>query len=380
MPSIETINGQWADQFEAVAQAFSGVMRLEHELGGSFCVVRDGRVVVDVWGGHADAERREVWREDTLVNVWSTTKGMLALCIARLTDQGLLAYDRPVADYWPQFGAAGKGEVTVAQLFSHQAGLCGPARPLDEDELYDVEAVADLLALEAPHWSPGSRSGYHALSIGYLGHGLVRRVTGKSVGAYFRDELAGPGGLDIHLGASGGVAARVAQIHHDGKPQSGGEATFNEFQRLAQVHMPIRAGIANDPRWKAMGISSAGGSANARDLARLYGALATDRRIDGRELVSAEALGKATTCQIENEDLVLRFPMTWGIGFALNRAMGVYGPNPRAFGHHGWGGSFAFADPDRGLGVAYAMNFMREPDGAPDPRMTALIEAVYASL
>jgi CubicO group peptidase (beta-lactamase class C family) len=372
------IHGHHARAFAPLADAFARNFRDEGDIGASLCIVRSGETVVDLWGGHADAARTQDWGEDTLVNVWSTTKGVLALCIARLVDQGALAYERPVADYWPAFAVRGKEAVTVAQLFSHQAGLCGPSRQLAENELYGPDALADLLVSEAPHWPIGSSCGYHALSIGYLAHGLVRRVTGKSVGQYFKHEIGEPLGVDFLMGVGPEDESRVAEISHDGKPQSGGEATFNEFQRLAQVHMPIRAGIANDPRWRALGISSAGGAGNARGLARLYGALAGDRRLGGVELVSAATLQAATTCQIEDEDLVLRFPMSWGIGFALNKAMGVYGPNRRAFGHHGWGGSFAFADPDAGLGVAYAMNYMREPDGAPDPRISALVSSLYA--
>ena len=182
------------------------------------------------------------------------------------------------------------------------------------------------------------------------------------------------------MGLPASEEGRVAETLHDELPQSGGQETFNEFQRLAQVHVPVRFGLANLRAWRAQGTPSAGGQGNARGLATLYAALATDRTLGGVELVSQKALDAATTVQIENEDLVLRFPITWGIGFAINRGMGVYGPNPRTFGHHGWGGSFGFADPDKGLGVAYAMNFMREPQGGLDPRFAGLIEAVYASV
>lgn len=379
MPNAQ-IQGVCDPAFKAVAEAFANTFDLPGELGGSVCIVQGGRTVVDLWGGHADAARTRPWAQDTLVNVWSTTKGVMALCVARLNDQGLLDNARPVADYWPAFAAAGKGAITVAQLFSHQAGLCGPARQLTEAELLDTDFVADLLAAEAPHWPPGTRSGYHALSIGPLADGLVRRVTGKTVGAYFRDEIAGPAALDFHMGLPAADDPRVAEIAHDGQPQSGGVETFNEFQRLAQANIPVHAGLANLRAWRVQGTPSAAGQGNARSVARLYGALATDRRLGGVELVSAAALAAATTPQIENEDLVLRFPISWGVGFALNAAMGAYGPNAKAFGHHGWGGSFGFADPEAALGVAYAMNFMREPAGAPDPRFAALVGAVYASV
>jgi CubicO group peptidase (beta-lactamase class C family) len=372
--------GEAAPAFGSVADAFANNFRSEGEIGASFCVFKDGEKVVDLWGGHADAARTRPWAEDTLVNVWSTTKGVMALCVARLNDQGLLANDRRVADYWPEFGANGKGDVTVAQLFSHQAGLCGPSRQLTEAELLDTDFLAGLMAAEAPHWPVGSRSGYHALTIGPLGDGLFRRVTGKTVGQYFRDEIGAPLGVDFYIGLPLEHEARVAEIVHDGNPQSGGEETFNEYQRLAQVRVPVRAGIANLRAWRAQGTPSAAGTGNARSVASLYSALATDRRLGGAELVSRPALDAATTVQIENEDLVLRFPMSWGVGFALNKAMGVYGSNPATFGHHGWGGSFGFADPEKRLGVAYAMNFMREPQGGLDPRFAALVGAVYASV
>lgn len=367
--------GEAAPAFGAVANAFANNFRSEGEIGASFCVFRGGEKVVDLWGGHADAARTRPWERDTLVNLWSTTKGVMALCVARLTDQGLLANDRRVADYWPEFGANGKGDVTVAQLFSHQAGLCGPSRQLTEAELLDTEFLSGLLAAEAPHWPVGSRSGYHALTIGRLGDGLFRKVTGKTVGQYFRDEIAGPCGVDFHMGLPAEADGRVAEIVHDGNPQSGGEDTFNEYQRLAPVHVPVHSGLANLRAWRAQGTPSAAGTGNARSVASLYSALATDRRLGGAELVSREALDAATTVQIENEDLVLRFPMSWGVGFALNKAMGVYGSNPKTFGHHGWGGSFGFADPEKGLGVAYALNFMREPQGGLDPRFADLVDA-----
>jgi CubicO group peptidase (beta-lactamase class C family) len=213
-----------------------------------------------------------------------------------------------------------------------------------------------------------------------LGDGLFKRVVGKTVGQYFRDEIGGPAGVDFHMGLPLSEEGRVAEIVHDGNPQSGGPDTFNEYQILAQVNVPVRAELANLRAWRTQGTPSAGGQGNARSIASVYSALATDRKLNGVELVSRETLDKALTTQIENEDLVLRFPISWGVGFALNKASQMYGPNPSAFGHHGWGGSFGFADPGQGLGVAYAMNFMREPQGAPDPRFMGLLNAVYASV
>src|SRR5580693_2115868 len=227
------ISGRCDPRFEPVAEAFRRNFRDEQEIGASVCVFQGGQPVVDLWGGHADGARTRPWERDTLVNVWSSTKGVMALCVARLNDQGLLDNDRPVADYWPEFAANGKGAVTVAQLFSHQAGVCGPSRQLTEAESLDTDFLADLMAAEAPHWPIGSRSGYHAFTIGPLGDGLFKRVTGRTVGQYFRDELGGPLGVDFHMGLPASEEGRVAETLHDEFPQSGGQETFNEFQRLA---------------------------------------------------------------------------------------------------------------------------------------------------
>jgi CubicO group peptidase (beta-lactamase class C family) len=374
------ISGACPSQFSAVVEAFARNFREHGEIGASFCVYRDGVKIIDLWGGHADEARSRLWQHDTLVNVWSTTKGMMALCIARLNDQGLLDNARPVSDYWPEFAVRGKRGVTVAQLFSHQAGLCGPSDLIGEDTLLDTDAVAEILAAEPPHWEIGTQSGYHALSIGPLADALVKRVAGLTVGEYFRREIAGPCGVDFLIGLPEYEAVRVAEIVHDGKPQNGGAETYDNFQHLAFTNMATRPGLANLQAWRAQGTPSAAGQANGRSIAQIYGALATDRKIAGHELVSEQALMNATSPQIEGQDLVLRFPVAWGVGFALNKGMYAYGPNDSAFGHHGWGGSFGFADRELRIGVGYAMNFMREADGAPDPRSAGLLTALLNAL
>ncbi|MEQ1781960.1 MAG: serine hydrolase domain-containing protein [Hyphomonadaceae bacterium] len=379
MSAIE-IAGDCDPSFSRVTDVFRANFEEHGDIGASLCIYRDGQKIIDLWGGHADKAKTRPWTKDTLVNLWSTTKGIMSLCVARLNDQGLIANDQPVARYWPECAAGGKQHITVGQLFSHQAGLCGTAKPVSEEQLLDTRVMAALLAAETPHWPPGSRSGYHALSIGPLADGLFLSVTGKTVGQYFRDEIARPLGIDFHMGVGPEEDARIAQIVHDGNPMSGGPDNFNEYQRLAQINIPVKAELANVRAWRAQGTPSAGGQGNGRSIAQIYGALAYDRRIAGVEIVSEKALAAATSVQIENEDLVLRFPMSWGVGFALNRSMQMYGPNATAFGHHGWGGSFGFADPKAGIGVGYAMNFMREPQGGVDPRFAGLLGAIYQSI
>ena len=373
------IAGECAEAFASVADAFEGNFRDHGDIGASVCVFQHGEKVVDLWGGFADAGKSRPWEEDTLVNVWSTTKGMMALCVARLADQGLLDIGRPVADYWPAFAANGKENITVGQLFSHQGGLCGPDTQIATEVLLDTEKFSAILAAQKPQWPVGERSGYHALSIGPLGDGLFKHAIGKTVGEYFRDEIGQPFGVDFHIGSPESEEGRVAEIVHDGNPQAGGAENYNEFEMQAISNAALSPYLANERAWRAQGTPSAGGQGNARSIATIYSALATDRRLNGVEIVSEKALSASTGIQIDNEDLVLKFPMSWGVGFALNKSMGLYGTNPKTFGHHGWGGSFGFADPGKGLGVAFAMNYMREPLDAPDPRLMSLTQAIFES-
>ncbi|NKB99647.1 MAG: serine hydrolase [Pseudomonadales bacterium] len=377
--SIQEVHGAVAQPFEKVREVFAANFEQQNEVGAAVCVYHQGEKVVDIWGGHRDGAQAEPWQEDTLVNVWSTTKGAMAACISRLVAQGKLELQNPVADYWPEFAAAGKETITVAQLFSHQAGLCGPVEPVTVDDVYDVAGMADRLAGQAPQWEPGTRSGYHAITIGYLAEALVSRVTGQSVGEYFRDQIAGPLGLDVFLGLPEDEEGRVAEMLHDGLPFSGGIETYNEYQILAQVNVPVAFDLANQRRWRAMGIPSAGGTASARGVAGMYNVLIDDVRGNTENIADRKTLSQTLACQITNEDLVIRIPISWGVGFGLDDGTGMYGGGAKSFGHHGWGGSYGFADPEAGLAFSYVMNFMREPQSL-DPRAIDLLKACYAAI
>lgn len=379
MKTLE-ISGDVDPKFRLVAEAFENNFEAGHEVGASLCLFQHGEKKVDIWGGHMDEAKTRPWEKDTLVNVWSTTKGIMAFCVARLADQGKLDLQEKVAHYWPEFGVNGKENITVAQMFSHQAGLCGMSRKVSRDEFVQTDLMASLLAAEKPAWEPGTRSGYHAITIGPLADGLFKKVIGKTLGEYFRDEIAEPFGLDLHLGLPASEDHRVAELMHNGAPQGGGRETWNEYQYLVYENTPVHVPIAMRRDWRAQGTPAAGGQANARSVATLYGALATDRRLNGTEIVSEAALKASTTIQIENEDLVLRFPMSWAVGFGINTSQFLFGPNAESFGHSGWGGSFGFADPVTGIGVAYTMNYMIDSATDPDPRVVNLLTAIYASL
>lgn len=377
--SVPDIHGEVTPTLQRLRDVFAANFETQHEVGAALCVYHQGNKVVDIWGGHRDGARTQLWQEDTLVNVWSTTKGAMAACIARLVAKKQLDLTKPVADYWPEFAAAGKEKITVAQLFSHQAGLCGPVEKLSVDDVYNVTKIADTLAAQEPQWEPGTRSGYHAITIGYLAEALVLRITGQSVGEYFQEQIAAPLGLDVYLGLPQAEERRVAEMLHDGNPMSGGIETYNQYQILAQVNVPVAFDLANQRRWRNMGIPSAGGSATARGIAGMYNALIDDVRGNTETISNQATMNQMLGSQIKNEDLVIRFPITWGVGFALDDGSGMYGGGAKSFGHHGWGGSYGFADPEAGIAFCYAMNFMREPQSE-DTRAIDLMQALYAAV
>jgi CubicO group peptidase (beta-lactamase class C family) len=341
--------------------------------------------VVDLWGGHADQGRTRPWSRDTLVNVYSTTKGMAALCAQRLVDQGKLDLDAPVARVWPEFAAAGKGEIPLRWLLSHRAGLPAVRRLLPREALYDWDAMAGALAAEAPWWTPGERHGYHALTFGWLVGELVRRASGKSVGRYFREEVAGPLGADCHIGLAEAEHGRVAEMGAIPLPEPGGEgASLAEvFMRDPQgmaarafMNPPSMAEGVNHAAWRSAEIPGANGHATARAIAGIYGAV-----VDGGVL-SPEGVERCREEQSHGEDAVLAISTRFGGGFMRSQP-GVpgasLGPAPGAFGHPGAGGSLGFADPEARVGFGYVMNRMG-PHILLDPRATALVDALYEAL
>jgi CubicO group peptidase (beta-lactamase class C family) len=368
-----TIKGTCAPGFEPLAQAFAANFAERGEVGASLCVVQHGEPVVDLWGGMADPVLGRAWQHDTLVNVWSTTKGLTAIGLALLVDRGQATYADRVADIWPEFAAQGKSDVTIGQLISHQAGLTGFRDAADITAFYDIEQAADSLARAAPFWAPGTEAGYHAISVGFLADGLFRRIDGRSIRQFFAEEFAAH---DIHLGLPEAERHRHAPVI--APPAMSSEALAHELtpaQIAALVNPPLDPLIANDPAWQAAQIPSANGFATARGIATLYESFIAARHDPARALVSAATLDGATAVRFEGTDSVLGQPARWAAGF-LRNSSGAYGPSAAAFGHSGWGGSFAFADPERGWGVAYTMNRMGA-DLIGDPRNLALVEALY---
>jgi len=312
------------------------------------------------------------------VNAFSVGKGLVATCAARLAGQRRLDLDTTVAAYWPEFAAAGKDQITLRQLLSHQAGLPAISRPLPPGAMLDWTAMTDALAAQEPWWAPGRGHGYHVNTFGFLAGEVIRRVTGATVGEYLRTEVAGPLGADVHIGLPAAEHARVATfVWPDLPPGLGAGPPMQHNAYFNPVDLSGH-GIVNSPRWRSAEIPSANLHATARGVARVYAALAAGGRLDGTEIVDRAALAEAATEHAYGQDLVLDRPSRFGLGFQLTQPERPIGPGPATFGHFGAGGSLGFCDPEAGLAFGYVLNQMGPR--WQNPRTRALIDAAYECL
>ena len=385
---MSEIHGRIDPAFARVGEAFRRNFAELGEIGAGVTVVVEGKTVVDLWGGAKNGKTGEPWREDTITIVFSSTKGATALCAHLLASRGLLDLDAPVARYWPEFAAAGKESIPVRMLLNHRAGLPAVSIDLAADAYYRWDTMVDALARQAPWWEPGSAHGYHAITMGYLVGEVVRRVSGRSLGTFFREEIAAPLGLDFWVG--------LPEAHE-------GRAAFMKGSQLPEVPSPLFIAMGdpetvthraflnpaslfhmrevNSRAMRAAEIPAANGMASARGLAGMYVPLAEERGLDG---IGADAVARMGRVESEGEDRVLLAPTRFAAGFmkTMDNRPGdsaILGPNEAAFGHVGAGGSIGFADPVARVGFGYVMNHMG--DGfLLNPRGQGLIDAVYASL
>lgn len=372
------IEGHADDRFAPVHELFRAGLDGGAELGGSLCVLVDGRPAVDLWGGWADAARTRPWRRDTLTNVWSLSKTVSSLALLLLVDRDLVDLDRPIAHYWPAFAANGKEGVRVRHLLQHASGVSGWDQPITAEDVLDVDEAADRLAAQAPWWPPGTASGYHLLDYGHLIHGIVRAVTGDALGEFVARELASPLGADFWLGLPESEDARASDVvapPHADLPLQPGTPAFRTFTG------PVLGAEATWTRaWRAAGIGGAGGQGNARSVARLNAVIAGRGEVDGIRILRPETVERIFADPMTGTDLVLGIPLRWGLGWGL-RQPGVtdYIPEGRVAFWGGWGGSLVTADADRGVTVAYVMNRMEQGLLA-TPRTIAYLRAVYDAL
>jgi CubicO group peptidase (beta-lactamase class C family) len=383
-----TISGTCDAQFSAVHDAFEENFSTRGDLGASVCIYVDGKPVVDLWGGHADGNRTRPWQRDTIACVASTGKAMASLCLLRLVERGAVELDAPVARYWPAFAQAGKSTTLVRWLLSHRAGLPAIRRNMTADAMLQWHPFVRALEEESPWWEPGTQHGYHALTFGFLVGEVVRRVSGKTIGGFFRDEIGLPLQADFHFGVPLEDDGRAAEMFVEPPPPPG-EASFflalmsepDSIAARAFLNPPRPPQGMNSREWRAAEIPASNGYASARGIARVYAALSLGGALDGVRVVESKTIELATTEQSFGKDAVLGLTSRFGLGFWLPTAEVTFGPNPEAFGHPGRGGSLGCADPVRRIGFGYVPN---QYQGAsltkPDARAKALLDAVYQCL
>lgn len=385
------IDGFTEPGFEPVRDAFAKNFDAGREIGAAFCAYHRGRPVVDLWGGETNVQTHAPWERDTMVLIFSTTKGAAAVCANKLAQEGRLDVDAPVVECWPEFGQAGKSAITVEQLLSHQAGLAWVDEPLTLEQALAWEPMIHALEHQAPVWEPGSAHGYHAVTFGYLVGEVVRRVTGRTIGTYFHEEVAGPLGLDFWIGLPEEHEARVARLYGsvlgDAPAPPGEESRASMAGLLGPDSMVVKAltaggsfsedGIFNTRAMHAAEVPAAAGIADARSVARMYAACIGE--VDGVRLLSDAQVRDATTQRTKGPNIVLMdLDLQFGLGFILPSSLVRLG-GPRSFGHFGAGGSAGWADPDADLAFGYVMNRM-DVGLAGDQRSYTLINACYDAL
>ena len=359
-----------APGFEPVREVFAA--QLSEELGAGFAAVRDGEIIINLWGGWANREKTRPWEADTIAPVYSTTKAVSAIVIAWLAERAFVNYTDPVAKLWPAFAPHGKDKVTLAQTLAHQAGVPGFLAPIDPDLWLDPPACAAAIAALEPLWAPGSASGYHPMTWGYIVGEVAHRAAGRSLGAILRQEICEPLGVDFQIGAPESEHHRISEMK---KPARAGDFGTITPARRAAFFTPWAAPTRGSTRWRKIEIPSANGHATALAVARLYELYATGGQIAGTRVLGEETFAKLTERVWEGEDLVLPFNVDWRAG-VIGNSNGFYGPNPEALGHSGAGGSCGFGDPIAGVSVGYVMN-KQSHHIMGDPRALKLIEALY---
>ncbi|MET0931920.1 MAG: serine hydrolase domain-containing protein [Aeromicrobium sp.] len=356
---MTTAAGTYDPRFGELADLLHANVADGTERGASLCVIQDGEVLVDIWDGWADPEGTTPWQRDTITSVWSISKVMTNLAALVLVDRGLVDLDAPVATYWPEFAAAGKADVTVAQLLGHTSGVSGWAQPVTVDDLYDWDLATSKLAAQPPWWTPGDGSGYHLLNQGHLVGEVVRRVTGTSVGTFFAKEIAGPLDADFHIGLPAADDHRVSPLT---PPLPIGLDAFDDPDDVALRTMTgpfVRARESSTDRWRRAEIPAANGHGNARSMARIQSIVSHGGELDGVRLLSPATIERIFEVQASGVDRVLGLPLTFGLGWALPdaHAMPWAGEGRRCF-WGGLGGSVVVNDVEQRLTIAYAMNRM----------------------
>ena len=368
-------------QFESLQDLLSGSLDAGTDVGASIAVTIDGELVVDIWGGYADEDKTTPWAADTITNVWSTTKTMTSLAALVLVDRGQLDVYAPVARYWPEFAENGKQDIEVRHLMSHTSGLASWDRSISAEDIYDLERSTAALAAQEPWWEPGTASGYHALNQGHLVGEVIRRITGRTLGQFFAEEIAGPLKADFHIGLAPEHDNRVSLVIPLTEPAVDPSVFAEDDPRYKYFTGPaLDASAPHDARWRRAEIGAANGHGNARSVATIQAIVANGGTVGDVSLLSPATIDLIFDEQARGNDLILELPYRFGIGYGIaDSELRPDLPDGRICFWGGWGGSSIVVDCDRRMTVAYMMNNMLSSE-AGDDRAEAINRATYAAL
>ena len=356
--------GRFDEKFKSIVDCYENQFELGLDIGSSLAITYEGEMVVDIWAGNRDRAKSLPWEENTIVNVFSSTKNATSLAAYVLADRGQLDFFTPVAEYWPEFAQKGKENILVSHIMSHSSGLPGWDVPVAGEDLYDPDKVAALFETQEPWWEPGTALGYHAISVGNLMGEIIKRISGKTVGNFFRDEIAKPLDIDFHIGLEDKHHSRVAEIHQavEANPEDLFELEEGSVMQKVMTNGIITAPDANTTEWRRAEIPAAGGHGNGRSIAESMALIANKGTYKEKRIFSEDLIRHALEEQIRGNDLVLVEPLRWGIGFGLpidNVSWMGYLEEGACF-WAGWGGSMSIADTNKRVSFGYAPCLMEE--------------------
>ena len=356
--------GRFDEKFKSIVDCYENQFELGLDIGSSLAITYEGEMVVDIWAGTRDRAQSLPWEENTIVNVFSSTKNATSLAAYVLADRGQLDFFAPVAEYWPEFAQKGKENILVSHIMSHSSGLPGWDVPVAGEDLYDPDKVAALFETQEPWWEPGTALGYHAISVGNLMGEIIKRISGKTVGNFFRDEIAKPLDIDFHIGLEDKHHSRVAEIHQavEANPEDLFELEEGSVMQKVMTNGIITAPDANTAEWRRAEIPAAGGHGNGRSIAESMALIANGGTYKGKRIFSEDLIKHALDEQIRGNDLVLVEPLRWGIGFGLpieNVSWMGYLEEGACF-WAGWGGSMSIAETNKKVSFGYTPCLMEE--------------------
>jgi CubicO group peptidase (beta-lactamase class C family) len=356
----DVVHGHSEERFDRVRSALADNIASGEEVGATIAIDIGGETVVDMWGGFTDGARTNPWDRDTIVNVWSSTKTVTSLAGLMLVDRGLVELTEPIATHWPEFAANGKQDINFRHVLSHMSGVSGWDLPFATEDMYDWDKATAALAAQTPWWEPGTASGYHAHNQGHLIGEVIRRVTGRSLKEFVRDEIAGPLGADFQIGATHADYGRIAEIIPPPPLELPLEMLPEDSpMRKTFSGPPPNADAANTPAWREADMGALNGHGNARSLATILSAVSLGGNARGVQLLKPETVELIFEEQANGIDLVLPAPLRWGVGYALAKTEALpYVPDEKICFWGGWGGSMVLMWPDRRTTISYVMNRM----------------------